>query len=128
MSFKKLLSEPFAVLRESLFSKTTYSNKITYDDLVNAESELGRTLFGPIPFGHQREFFKHRDNVWIWHESWTDPSGNYQKMTIRYEVRPTGVFKKVAGDSYRKIEGQELENFRRAARSYLELVKTKLYC
>lgn len=128
MSLKKLLTKPFAVLGDTLFPKTTYSNKITYDDLVNAESELGRTLFGPVPFGHQREFFKHRDNVWIWHESWKDQSGNYHKTTIRYEVRPNGVFKKVGGASYEKIDGEELTNFRKAARSYLDLVKTKLYC
>ena len=49
-------------------------------------------------------------------------------MTIRYEVRPTGVYKKSLGGNYKKIEGAELNNFRQAARGYLNLVKTKLYC
>ena len=112
--------------RLRLFTK--YENKITLDDLINAESELGRTLFGPIPVGHQREFFVAKRNVWIWHENWVDEFGKLQEMTIRYEVRPTGVYKKPNGGSYRKIEGAELMNFRQAARSYLSLVKNKLYC
>ena len=105
-----------------------YSNKLSLADLINAESALGRTLFGPVPVGHQREFFAARKNVWIWHENWTDQFGTLQEMTIRYEVRPAGVYKKSNGGNYKKIEGAELDNFRQAAKLYLELVKTKLYC
>lgn len=104
-----------------------YSNKLSYDDLVNVESELGRTIFGPIPVGHQREFFEYRKNIWIWHESFVDASGALQDMTVRYEVRPEGVFKRLGQGGYDKIEGEELNNFRKAARMYLDLVKTKLY-
>ena len=53
------------------------------NELINAESALGRTLFGDVAPGHQREFFMHKKNVWIWHED---------GMTIRYEVRSNGVF------------------------------------
>ena len=105
-----------------------YSNKLSLDDLINAESELGRTLFGPIPEGHQREFFEYRKNVWIWHENWVDNFGKLQQMTIRYEVHPTGVYKKSNGSNYKRIDGAELNNFRQATKTYLELVKTKLYC
>ena len=105
----------------------TYSNKLTYEELINAESALGKTIFGPIPEGHQREFFEYRKNVWIWHESFVDPAGVMQNMTVRYEVRPDGVFKRPNNGNYRKIEGVELENFRRAASIYLNLIKTKLY-
>ena len=101
--------------------------KLSYDDLINAESELGRTLFGPIPEGHQREFFEHRKNVWIWHESWLDAAGLMKGTTIRYEVRPDGVFKKVPNSKYIRLEGAELNNFRLAVKSYFELIKTKLY-
>ena len=121
MPLKKFLKKPFGV-------KQAYTNKLSLDDLINAESELGRTLFGPIPVGHQREFFASKKNVWIWHESWTDQFGKLQEMTIRYEVRPTGVYKKSLGGGYQKIEGAELNNFRQAAHGYLNLVKTKLYC
>jgi hypothetical protein len=104
-----------------------YSNRFSYEDLVNAESTYGRTIFGPIPAGHQREFFEYRKNVWIWHESFLDANGVMQDMTVRYEVRPDGVFKRPGNGIYYKIEGSELENFRNAAKTYLNLVKTNLY-
>lgn len=118
MPFKKLLVNKSA----------NYAKRLSYDDLINAESELGKTLFGPIPLGHQREFFAYKKNVWIWYESYIDAAGVMQEMTVRYEVRPAGVFKKVVGGNYEKIDGEELKNFRIAARNYLELVKNKLYC
>ena len=98
----------------------------TLEDKINAESELGRTIFGPIPAGHQREFFEHRKNLWIWHESWTE-MGQPRAITLRYEVRPNGVFKKTNGSAYYKLEGMELNNFVKATRKYLELIKTQLY-
>ena len=128
MSLKKLLSFFPNTEEFKLFKKSSYSNKFSYDDLVNAESEIGQTVFGPTPAGHNRKFFKHKGNIWIWHDEWSDQFGKLQDMTIRYEVRPVGVYKKVSGGTYKKIEGAELENFRKAARNYLELVKSKLYC
>ena len=120
MSRRKLLT--------NILKRPIYSNKLGRDDLINAESELGRTLFGPIPVGHRREFFVSRRNVWIWHESWKDNLGISQDLTVRYEVRPTGVYKRANAGNYQKIDGEELDNFRRAAHSYLSLVKSKLYC
>ena len=114
-------------LKELLGFNKVYSNKLSYDDLINAESALGRTLFGPIPAGHQREFFMNKNNVWIWHESWSDEFAGPQEIMIRYEVRPTGVYKKPLNGVYEKLEGNELENFRKAAKNYLNLVKTQLY-
>lgn len=104
-----------------------YSNRISYEELVNLESQWGGTLFGPIPAGHERKFFEHKKNVWIWYESWRDKTGTMQEMTIRYEVRPAGVFKRAAGDKYKKLSGKELDNFRLAAKNYLSLIKNKLY-
>lgn len=118
MSIKKLLKK----------RQEVYTNKPTYDDLINAESQLGRTLFGPIPMGHRREFFQSKKNVWIWHESYLNQLGHIEELTVRYEVRPAGVYKRAGRGNYMKLEGAELENFRRAARGYLELVKSKLYC
>lgn len=123
MSLKKLLGKLPTINRYR-----GYSNKFSLDELINAESELGRTVFGPVPEGHQREFFEARKNVWFWHESWMDANGIEREMTVRYEVRPTGVYKKVTGGNYAKLEGDELTNFRKAVHSYFELVKTKLYC
>lgn len=88
-------------------------------ELLNAESALGRKIFGAVPEGQTREFFYHMKNAWIWYEN---------GVTMRYEVRPHGVFKKVGGDGrYQEITGKELENFRQAAAAYLKLVKTHLY-
>ena len=99
----------------------------TRADLINAESRLGSQLFGPIPAGHRREFFHDRDNIWIWHEGWTDESHRTRQLTVRYEVRPNGVFKKLSAGKYLKLEGAELENFRRATHAYLKVIKQELY-
>ncbi len=100
---------------------------LTRADLINAESQLGSTIFGPIPAGHRREFFHDRNNVWIWHEDWSDGQNNPHQMTVRYEVRPTGVYKKIAQGKYLKLEGDELENFRKATHAYLYVIKKNLY-
>lgn len=111
--------------KAKLYSGRTY--RLTKDDLINAESALGRTIFGPIPEGHQREFFIAQKNVWFYHENWLDVNGALQEMNIRYEVRPAGVYKRFNGEKYTKIEGAELDNFCMAARTYANLVKQKLY-
>lgn len=99
---------------------------VTRADLINAESALGRTLFGPIPTGHHREFFHDQKNVWIWYDSWEE-KGEKRQNTIRYEVRKDGVFKKPSGKGYVKITGAELENFRKATHAYLKIIKENLY-
>lgn len=101
--------------------------KLTMDDLINAESALGRTIFGPIPEGHQREFFVAQKNVWLYHENWVDDKGDFRETNIRYEVRPTGVYKKFNGENYKRLDGDELDNFCKAVKTYANLVKQKLY-
>lgn len=124
MSLKEFLT----IKRPVLGALGRYSSKLSYEDLVNAESEIGRTLFGPIPDGHQREFFESKKNVWIWYEGWPDATGVMQETTVCYEVRPAGVYKKMMGGRYEKLEGKELNNFVNAVRKYFELVRAKLYC
>ena len=104
-----------------------YFNGLSYNDLMELESRWGGTIFGPVPVGHQRGFFEHKKNVWIWYENWLDQAGMPQELIIRYEVRPAGVFKRVSGQKYEKLTGSELDNFRIAAKNYLKLIKTKLY-
>ena len=100
--------------------KTTSKTRLADAErkLINAESALGRMLFGEVQPGHQREFFCLQKNVWIWYED---------GKTIRYEVRESGVYKKVDKGNYAKISGKELENFRAATKAYLQLVKMNLY-
>lgn len=100
---------------------------MTKDDLINAESRLGSTIFGPVPAGHRREFFHDRENIWIWFESWRDETDHQHQLTVRYEVRTSGVYKKISAGSYFKLAGDELENFRRATHAYLYIVKKYLY-
>jgi hypothetical protein len=110
----------------SILPRYRHSYVVAKEQLINAESEIGKTLFGPVPEGHRREFFHHQKNVWIWHESWTE-DGKEIENTLRYEVRPHGVYKKQLGGRYEKIVGGELKNFRTATREYLRIVKAKLY-
>ncbi len=110
----------------NLFKTTPTRQKLTEEDLINAESRLGATLFGPVPDGHRREFFRFQHNVWIYHESWTKEGKNFES-TITYEVRENGVYKLPLGGQYIKIQGEELENFRKAVREYLKVIKQRLY-
>lgn len=48
-------------------------------------------------------------------------------MTVRYEVRSSGVYKKISTGKYFKLEGDELENFRKATHVYLYMIKRYLY-
>lgn len=96
-------------------------------ELINAESKLGSTIFGPVPAGHRREFFHDRENVWIWHEDWLDREQHARQLTVRYEVRPSGVYKKISAGKYIQLKGAELENFRQATKVYLHIIKQRLY-
>lgn len=116
----------YKTLLKSLFNADKKRLKLTEADLINAESALGATLFGPVPKGHRREFFRFKHNVWIFHESWMEGSEK-RESTITYEVRENGVYKLPLGGEYIKIKGRELENFCKATAEYLKLIKTKLY-
>lgn len=122
-----ILFTPLNKLKEKVESNSGASFEHYNDDeYINAESAYGRTLFGPIPAGHQREFFRDKKNIWIWHENWVE-FDQKREITIRYEVRPDGVYKKPLGHGYTRIDGEELENFRKALRAYLQLIKQNLY-
>lgn len=114
------------ISKRKIFQNSGKRLKLTEADLINAESKLGATLFGPIPTGHRREFFRYRHNVWIYHESWT-AGGKKMESTITYKVKENGVFKCPLGGEYTKISGAELENFKKATSEYLKLIKNRLY-
>lgn len=112
---------------ENVLYVPALSRRPSRAELINAESRIGSQIFGPVPAGHRREFFHDQRGVWIWHEDWTDNRRQEHNLTVRYEVRPSGIYKKVAAGKYFKLEGNELENFRHATHAYLKLIKSCLY-
>lgn len=100
---------------------------LTERQLIQLESEIGRTLFGPVPKGHRREFFNLDSTTWIWHEQWRDDYGQPHEMTTRYEVHERGILKVQPGPTYTDVGGQELENLRVAAEMYHEKVMRDIY-
>lgn len=99
---------------------------LTERDLLKLESEIGSTLFGPVPEGHSREFFCLDESTWIWHEQWLDHR-KLKTSTVRYEVQPQGVLKIQEGARYSYLDGEELRNFVIAVRVYYEQVTRRVY-
>lgn len=127
VSQKNLSATGKQSLKSNEILKVPHGRKPSRAQLINAESRLGSQIFGPIPEGHRREFFHDKQNIWIWHEAWTDENSHARQLTVRYEVRKTGVYKKISAGAYFKLQGAELENFRKAANTYLRVVKKWLY-
>lgn len=88
--------------------------------LLRREAVIGGTLFGPVPKGHDRQFFCLDKHTWVWHEAWTDGNGNYHSINTRYDVRPDGVFKSQNGSGYQKLSKQEARNLYFASGAYLK--------
>lgn len=87
-------------------------------NLIRREAKIGGELFGPIPAGHQREFFCLDEKTWVWHEGWIDSLGRQQSVTTRYEVRPTGVLKVQNNTGYQSLSHDEAINLYRAVDLY----------
>lgn len=126
--------QPFLDRLVSLFSqlipKFQHFSKPTVDDLINEEAKIGGSLFGAPATGHEQEFFYHKNNIWIWHESWQEtlPRGEATRgIIIRYKVCPDGVYKLGNDNRYHQISGTELQNFRLSAQLYYATIKEKLY-
>lgn len=102
--------------------------KFTERELIQLESEIGATLFGPIPPGHRREFFCLDENTWIWYEEGINAeTGQPEEVTTRYEVHDNGILKVQDGSRYTFIEGAELDNLVVATRMYYEQVARGIY-
>lgn len=103
-------------------------NKLTEHQLIKLESQIGRTLFGEIPKGHNREFFCLDADTWVWHEEWKDADGRQKQQTVRYEVRPDGILKvENKGKHSTMVKGEELANLTLAVRMYQEKVIRDIY-
>lgn len=101
--------------------------KLTERELIQLESEIGRTVFGPVPVGQRREFFNLDASTWIWHEEFTLDDGTLKSMTTRYEIKDNGILKAQDGKEYSYIEGEELRNLTLAVHSYYEKVMRGVY-
>ena len=101
---------------------------LTERQLIELESEIGRTVFGPVPHGHRREFFCLDEHTWVWFEEWKDEqTGKKRSLTTRYEVHEQGILKAQDGKSYKFIEGDELKNLDLATKLYYEQVMRGIY-
>ena len=89
--------------------------------LLQMEARIGGELFGPVPKGHDRQFFCLDDHTWIWHEQW-QAAGKKQVVTTRYEVRPNGILKLQDGQPYRRLSKGEAVNLYRAVGLYRDRV------
>jgi len=85
--------------------------------LIHFEASIGGKLFGPLPKGHRREFFRLDKGTWVWHEEWNDEKGHHA-VTTRYDVHPYGVLKSQGNSSYQKLTGVEARNFYKAVEMY----------
>jgi hypothetical protein len=91
-------------------------------DLIRGESEIGRTVFGPVPYGVKREFFCLDVNTWIWHE---EKDG--QKTITRYKIQQNEIIKSINGGHYERLSIEEARRFVTAIKTYKTRVKRDLY-
>jgi len=95
-------------------------------EYLRRESQIGATLFGPIPAGVTRDFFCLDETTWVWHESWVDADGQTQHVSTRYDVYPNTIIKTQNGQPM-PMTVQELENFTKAVSAYYPLVAQQVY-
>jgi hypothetical protein len=95
-------------------------------DLLQREAEIGGRLFGPLPKGSSRKFFRLEKNTWIWVENWQQNGKQYTKTT-KYLIKPTELLKSTDGGHYQRTSLQEAKNFEQAVYSYVEQVDKKIY-
>jgi hypothetical protein len=89
--------------------------------ILRRHAQIGGHVFGPIPKGHDRQFFCLDKYTWVWHESWKDRQGQHV-VTTRYDVRPNGVFKVQNGGGYQSLSNGEAKNLYEAAELYMHRV------
>jgi hypothetical protein len=97
-------------LLPKLLPRTDEQREADFDrQLIRAEAKIGGKLFGPVPKGHDRQFFCLDEHTWIWHEEWTE-NGQIKAITTRYDVRPSGVIKSQNGQVNQRLSLTEARN------------------
>jgi hypothetical protein len=97
-----------------------------YKALVHWGGQVGGELFGPLQPGGRREFFCLDERTWVWHEEWTDKSGQRHIVTTRYDVRTNGVFKSQGTSAYQLLSAEEARNLYNAITLYYQRVMPEL--
>ena len=95
-------------------------------DLIRREARIGREVFGPIPAGRSREFFRIDKKTWIWQESWRE-NGSQRTNNTKYMVRERDIVKSVNGAPYQKVGLEEAKNLEAAIHTYVARVKHHIY-
>jgi hypothetical protein len=111
-----------AVMKSSREQRYANANRA----LLHYLAWRGGKLFGPVPDGFRREFFCLDPNTWVWHEEWTDTSGEHHAVTTRYDVTHRGILKSQGVNSYQRLSEQEERNFRSAAKQYIANSRSEL--
>lgn len=104
-----------------------FQPRLTRQQLIDRESEIGGRIFGSAPQGVHRQFFNLDAKTWIWYEEQINEKGEVSSTTTRYEVHDNGVMKIQEGKPYYYIEGQELANLTRAIQAYYDQVSREVY-
>lgn len=97
-----------------------------YRNLIRHEARIGGHIFGTPQPGVRREFFCLDERTWVWHEEWTDPSGQPHVQTTRYDVRPDGILKSQHG-KYQQVNADEALRLYTAAKLYKDAVRREIY-
>jgi hypothetical protein len=97
-----------------------------YKAFLKSKAKMGGKLFGDVPAGHRRDFFCLDENTWVWHEEWTDATGQHHVVSTRYEVRPNEILKSQNGSQYQKVSETEVRRLAQAAQLYLQQIKKDL--
>lgn len=100
--------------------------KLSERELIDAESAIGRQLFGEIPIGHKRDFFCLDEHTWVWHEEWKE-GRDTKTQTVRYELRGDSIIKISGDNEYSHVQGAELQNLMLAIKLYYEQVLRSVY-
>lgn len=112
---------------KSITLSTEQRRQLEYRRLIQEEAKIGADIFGPIAPNGRREFFCLDEHTWIWHEEWIDANAQQHIVTTRYDVRSGGIVKMQDNQAYRKLEGQEEQNFVQAVKLYEQRVVGEFY-
>lgn len=90
--------------------------------LIKAEAEIGKNVFGPVPKGVNREFFCLDRDTWVWQET-----VNGRTRVTKYKIKKNEIIKSVDGAQYERVSLEEAKRFANATVTYKNRVKRELY-